>query len=217
MSGFAIFDRICEIKHKRIQLQNENRIKEEMDLPLDFVIDYSSFPKIKARYGTSWLPNALKLYANRVKGISHSYKLYNDCLFETKPSWLMLERSELSDNPWEKVEKPNKETRKLVLWDVSPQLTDALGKKTMTVYYQNKNKQLIMDRMKLEESLICENKDTESVGRLLFQQNMAILYQLKKNGSAQSTVQINNNCEMRSSSSNFCINMPISVGFCMKF
>lgn len=217
MSGFAILDRICEMKHKRTQLQNENKLKEETDLPLDFVIDYSSFPKIKARYGTSWLPNALKLYANRSKGISYSYKLYNDCLFETKPSWLILERSELSDNPWEKVEKPNEYTKKLVLWDVSPQLTDDLGKKTTIVYYQNKNKQLIMDRLSIEEQLICENKDTESVGRLLFQQNMAILYQLKKNGSAPSTVQINNNCEMRSSSSNFCINMPISVGFCMKF
>ena len=74
-----------------------------------------------------------------------------------------------------------------------------------------------MDRLSIEEALICENKDTESIGRLLFQQNMAILYQLKRNGSAPSTVQINNNCEMRSSGTNFCINMPISLGFCMKF
>ena len=209
--------RACHLFDLKAKLQNENKLKEETDLPLDFVIDYDSFPKIKARYGTRWLPDALKLYANRSKGISSSYKRYNDCLFETKPSWLMLERSELSDNPWEKVEKSNENTTSLVLWDVSPQLTDALGKKTTIVYYQNKNKQLIMDRMKLEEALICENKDTESVGRLLFQQNMPILYQLKKNGAAPSTVQINNNCEMRSSSSNFCINMPISVGFCMKF
>ena len=216
MSGFAILDKICVRKHKRIQLQNENRIKEQTDLPLDFVIDYDSFPKIKARYGTSWLPNALKLYANRSKGKNYSYKLYNDCLFETKPSWLMLERSELSDSPWTRVEAPSKDTCSLTLWDTSP-LDSSLGTKTVTTYYKNKNKQLIMDRMSIEESLICENKDTESIGRLLFQQNMAILYQLKKNGSAPSTVQINNNCEMRSSSSNFCINMPISVGFCMKF
>ena len=216
MSGFTILDRICEMKHKRIQLQNENRLKEEMDLPLDFVINYDSFPKIKARYGTRWLPNALKLYASRSKGKNHSYKLYNDCLFETKPSWLMLDRSEFSDNPWEKVEKPNEETESLVLWAVDMSVTSDLGKKTITAYYQNKNKQLIMERMKWEEALICENKDTESLGRLLFQQNMAILYQLKKNGSAPSTVQINNNCEMRSSSSNCCINIPISLGFCMK-
>lgn len=217
MSGFArLVDRITEMEHKRIQLENENRMKEETDLPLDFVIDYDSFPKIKARYGTSWLPNALKLYANRSKGNNHSYKLYNDCLFETKPSWLILDRSELSDNPWTRVEAPSKDTKSLTLWNTSP-LDASLGTKTIISYYQNKNKQLIMERMKWEEALICENKDTESIGRLLFQQNMAILYQLKKNGSAPSTVQINNNCEMRSSSSNFCINMPISLGFCMKF
>lgn len=204
--------RLFDIK---VKLQNENRLKEEMDLPLDFVINYASFPKIKARHGTSWLPNALKLYATRAKGKNHSYKLYNDCLFETKPSWLILERSELSDNPWEKVEQSNEHTKSLVLWDVS-RLNEDLGKKTVTAYYQNKNKQLIMERMKWEEALICENKDTESVARLLFQQNMAILYQLKKNGSAPSTVQVNNNCEMRSSSSNCCINVPISIGFCMK-
>ena len=139
-------------------LENENRRKEEMDLPLDFVIDYDQFPKIKARYGTSWLPNALKLYANRSKEIrSYSYKLYNDCLFETKPSWLMLERSELSDNPWMKVEKPNENTKKLVLWDVS-KLNSNLGKKTVISYYQNKNKQLIMERMKWEEDLIFGNE-----------------------------------------------------------
>ena len=199
----------------KVKLQNENRLKEEMDLPLDFTINYDSFPKIKARHGTSWLPNALKLYASRSKGKNCSYKLYNDCLFETKPSWLILERSELSDNPWEKVEQSNEHTKSLVLWDVS-RLNENLGKKTVTTYYQNKNKQLIMERMKWEEALICENKDTESIGRLLFQQNMAILYQLKKNGSVPSTVQINNNCEMRSSGTNCCINMPISIGFCMK-
>jgi len=195
------------------KLENENKLKER-SLSVDFTIDYDSFPKIKARYGTRWLSNALELYTARSKG-KKSYKIYNDCLFETKPSWLMLERSELSDNPWEKVEKSNENTTSLVLWDVS-QWNSNLGKKTVISYYQNKNKQLIMERMKWEESLICENKDIESIGRLLFQQNMAILYQLKKNGSAPSTVQINNNCEMRSSSSNFCINMPISVGFCLK-
>ncbi len=199
----------------KVKLQNENRNREITNLPACININYDSFSKIKARYGTRWLPNALRLYASRSKGKNYSYKLYNDCLFETKPSWLMLERSELSDNPWEKVEKSNEYTRKLVLWDVS-RLNSDLGKKTVTAYYKNKNKQLIMERMKWEEALICENKDTESIGRLLFQQNMAILYQLKKNGIAPSTVQINNNCEMRSSSSNFCINMPISLGFCMK-
>jgi len=195
------------------KLENENKLKER-SLSVDFTIDYNSFPKIKARYGISWLSDALELYIARSKG-KKSYKIYNDCLFETKPSWLMLERSELSDNPWEKVEKSNENTTSLVLWDVS-QWNSNLGKKTVISYYQNKNKQLIIERMKWEEALICENKDIESIGRLLFQQNMAILYQLKKNGVVPSTVQINNNCEMRSSSSNFCINMPISVGFCMK-
>ena len=203
--------RLFDVKRK---LENENRIKET-HLPVYITIYSDSFPKIKARYECGWLTRAKELCNKRTKG-NPTHKIYNDCLFETKPSWLILERSELSDNPWEKVEKCNEYTRSLVLWDVS-QWNYSLGKKTMTVYYQNKNKQLIMDRMKWEEALICENKDIESVGRLLFQQNMAILYQLKKNGASPSTVQINNNCEMRSSSSNFCINMPISVGFCMKF
>lgn len=195
-------------------LENENKLKEITDLPVCININFDLFPKIKARYETDWLTRANNLYFKR-GNIIPSHKIYNDCLFETKPSWLMLERSELSDNPWEKVEKSNENTTSLVLWDVS-QWNSNLGKKTVISYYQNKNKQLIIERMKWEEALICENKDIESIGRLLFQQNMAILYQLKKNGSAPSTVQINNNCEMRSSSSNFCINMPISLGFCMK-
>lgn len=203
--------RLFDIK---VKLQNEN-IHRITDLPACININFNLFPKIKARYGTRWLTQANNLYFKRGSVIP-SHKIYNDCLIETKPSWLMLDRSELSDNPWEKVEKPNEYTKSLVLWDVS-RLNSDLGKKTVTAYYQNKNKQLVMERMRWEESLICENKDTESIGRLLFQQNMAILYQLKKNGSAPSTVQINNNCEMRSSGTNFCINMPISVGFCMKF
>ena len=107
-------------------LENENKLKET-NLSVNFTIDYDLFPKIRARYGTSWLSDALELYTDRSKGNS-THKIYNDCLFETKPSWLMLERSELSDNPWEKVEKPNAETTSLVLWDVS-QWNYSLGTK----------------------------------------------------------------------------------------
>lgn len=196
-------------------LENENKIKKATELPVYIKIQSDSFPKIKSRYECSWLTRAKELCNERTKG-KPTHKIYNDCLIETKPSWLMLERSELSDEPYVKVEAPSKDTTTLVLWDTSRWNLD-LQKKTVEVYYQNKNKQLIMDRLSIEEQLICENKDTESIGRLLFQQNMAIIYQLKKNSSAPSTVQINNNCEMRSSGTNFCINMPISVGFCMKF
>ena len=209
MSGLG---RLFDIKRN---LENENRNRERTNLPVCVNINFDLYPKIKARYGTSWLTRANNLYFKR-GNIVPTHKIYNDCLIETKPSWLMLERSELSDSPWEKVEAPSKDTRSLTLWDTS-RLNNDLGKKTVDAYYQNKNKQLIMDRMSIEESLICENKDTESIGRLLFQQNMAILYQLKKNGSAPSTVQINNNCEMRSSGTNFCINMPVCIGFTMKF
>ena len=205
------FGRLMVIK---TNLEKENSITVSK-LPIFISIYSNQFPKIKARYGTGWLYKAMKLCKERSNG-KPTYKIYNDCLFETKPSWLILERSELSDNPWEKVDKSGKYTHLLTLWDTS-RLTHDLGTKTVTAYYQNKNKQLIMDRMSIEESLICENKDIESIGRLLFQQNMAIIYQMKKNGSAPSTVQINNNCEMRSSGTNFCINMPVCIGFTMKF
>ncbi len=195
-------------------LENENRIKEATELPVYITILSDSFPKITSRYNCKWLIRAKKLCNERSKG-KPTHKIYNDCLIETKPSWLILERSELSDDPWMKVDNSVKDRRSLTLWDTS-RLTHDLEKITVKAYYQNKNKQLIMDRLSIEEQLICENKDTESIGRLLFQQNMAILYQLKKNGSCPSTVQINNNCEMRSHSSSFCINMPISIGFCMK-
>ena len=201
--------RLFDIK---VKLQNENRLKEEMDLPLDFVINYDSFPKIKARYGTRWLPNALKLYANRSKG-SPSFKVYNDCLIETKPSWLILNRNELSDGPWTKTDKSNEYTRELKLYNTDSITIRTHGIFEYSVYYENKNKKLIMDRMKLEETLICENADIERMFRLLFYQNMQLMKTMKENGiSVPQTITINNSAQI-SSHGALCINAPISIGF----
>ena len=198
----------------KINLEKENSITVSK-LPIFISIYSNQFPKIKARYGDGWLSKARKLCKERSNG-KPTYKIYNDCLFETKPSWLMLDRKELSDTPWTKVDNNGEHTHSLMLWDTS-RLTRDLGKNKVVSYYKNKNEELIVGRFKLEETLICENSDIERIGRLLFQQNMLLAELIKRNGSSPQTLQIVNNCEMRSHSSSFCINAPISVGFCMKF
>ena len=112
-------------------LENQNKIKETK-LPVYIRIHLDSFPKITSRYGGGWLIRAKEL-CNKRTNRNPTHKIYNDCLIETKPSWLMLERSELSDSPWMKVEMPSKDTRSLTLWDTS-QLNHDLGKKTVDTY-----------------------------------------------------------------------------------
>ena len=114
----------------------------------------------------------------------------------------------------DKTDKPNEYTRELKLYNTIPGTIRLHGSVQYLVYYENKNKQLIMDRMKLEETLICENSDIERIGRLLFYQNMQIMKMIKENGAgAPQTIQTNNSAQV-SSHGALHINAPISIGFC---
>ena len=198
---------------KATELENANKILISK-LPVFIDIDSSQFPRISSRYGEIECFNeAKRLYNKRSKG-SLNYKIYNDCLIETKPSWLILDRSELSDNPWTKTDKPNEYTHELKLYNTNIETIQTYGSVEYSAYYENKNKHLIMDRMKLEETLICENADIERMGRLLFYQNMQIMKAIKDHGIAvPQTIQINNSNQI-SSHGMLNINMPISIGFC---
>ena len=212
---------------KATELESANKLLISK-LPIFIHISSSQFPRISNRYGEiKWFNEAKRLYNKRSKG-SLNYKIYNDCLIETKPSWLILDRSELSDNPWTKTDKSNEYTRELKLYDTNIATIHYKGSVLYPAYYENKNKQLIMDRMKLEETLICENGDSlrssqgsfiepsdiERIGRLLFYQNMQIMKMIKENGAgAPQTIQINNSAQV-SSHGALHINAPISVGFC---
>lgn len=212
---------------KATELENVNKILISK-LPVFIDIDSSQFPRISSRYGEiEWFNEAKQLYDERSKG-SPSHKIYNDCLIETKPSWLILDRSELSDNPWTKIDKSNEYTHELKLYDTNIETIHYQGSVLYPVFYENKNKHLIMDRMKLEETLICENRDSprssqgsfvepsdiERMGRLLFYQNMQIMKTIKEHGIAvPQTIQINNSAQI-SSHGALNINAPISIGFC---
>ena len=198
---------------KATELESANKLLISK-LPIFIHISRSQFSRILSRYGEiKWLNEAKRLYNERSKGCSN-YKIYNDCLIETKPSWLILDRSELSDNPWTKTDKPNEYTRELKLYDATPGTIRLHGSVQYSAYYENKNKQLIINRMKLEETLICENADIERIGRLLFYQNMQIMKMIKENGvGAPQTIQINNSNQI-SSHGALHINAPISIGFC---
>ena len=141
---------------KATELESANKLLISK-LPIFIHISSSKFPRISSRYGEiEWFNEAKRLYDERSKG-SPNYKIYNDCLIETKPSWLILDRNELSDNPWTKTDKPNEYTRELKLYDATAGTIRLHGSVQYSAYYENKNKQLIIDRMKLEETLICEN------------------------------------------------------------
>ena len=198
---------------KATELENANKLLISK-LPLFNDIDSSQFPRISSRYGEiEWFNEAKRLYNERSKG-SSNYKIYNDCLIETKPSWLILNRNELSDNPWTKTDKSNEYTHELKLYDTDFLTIQSYGSVLYTAYYENKNERLIMDRMKLEETLICENSDIERMSRLLFYQNMQMMKMIKENGAgAPQTIQINNSAQI-SSHGALLINAPISVGFC---
>lgn len=199
---------------KAIELENVNNTRiSELSTFTDIDIDSSQFPRILSRYGEiEWFNEAKRLYDERSKG-SPNYKIYNDCLIETKPSWLILNRNELSDDPWTKTDKSNEYTHELKLYDLNVETIHYQGPVLYSVYYENKNKQLIMDRMKLEETLICENADIERIGRLLFYQNMQIMKTMKENGiNVPQTIQINNSAQISSHGALY-INAPISIGF----
>ena len=198
---------------KATELESANKLLISK-LPIFIHINKSQFPRISSRYGEiKWFNEAKRLYNKRSKE-SSSYKVYNDCLIEAKPSWLILDRNELSDNPWTKTDKANEYTRELKLYDTTLGTIHYKGSVLYPAYYENKNKQLIMDRMKLEETLICENSDIERIGRLLFYQNMQIMKMIKENvAGAPQTIQINNSNQV-SSHGALCINAPISIGFC---
>ena len=158
---------------KSLEFKRDNEIRiSKLPILMDIDINSSQFPRISSRYGEiEWLNEAKRLYDERSKG-SPNYKIYNDCLIETKPSWLILNRNELSDNPWTNIDKSNEYTHELKLYNTNVETIHYQGPVQYSAYYENKNKHLIMDRMKLEETLICENADIERIGRLLFYQNM---------------------------------------------
>ena len=75
---------------------------------------------------------------------------------------------------------------------------------------------LILKRFELEESLICDNEDIEKLVRLQFIQNNILtqIHEDLKNGKASpQAMEVVNHYEQHvSSSGNFQVNMPVSIG-----